>query len=189
MAISANDIAFYGYNAGVNKTYGLLNDPNMPAYTTLPNGASGYSEWSTKTFNEITEDIKSMMAALRVRTGNNFKPERDASVLALGVSCIDALQTVNPLGGTSVWDWLKKTYPNCRVESAIQLDTANSSDNVAYLMAESIAGMKVIGQYMQDALRLIGVEQKAKGFLECYSNATAGVLLRVPVGVCRFSGC
>ena len=180
LAISANDIAFYGYNAGVNKTYGLLNDPNMPAYTSLPNGAAGTSEWMTKTFNEIVEDIKNMFAALRVKTGNNFKPERDASVLALGVSCIDALQTVNPLG---------KTYPKCRVESAVQLDGANSGDNVAYLMAESVAGMKVIGQYMQDALRLIGVEQKAKGFLECYSNATAGVLLRVPIGVARFTGC
>lgn len=189
LAISANDIAFYGYNAGVNKTYGLLNDPNMPAYTSLPNGAAGTSEWMTKTFNEIVEDIKNMFAALRVKTGNNFKPERDASVLALGVSCIDALQTVNPLGGISVWDWLGKTYPNCRVESAVQLDNANSGDNVAYLMAESVAGMKVIGQYMQDALRLIGVEQKAKGFLECYSNATAGVLLRVPIGVARFTGC
>ena len=93
------------------------------------------------------------------------------------------------MGGISVWDWLHKTYPNCRVESAIQLDNANSGDNVAYLMAETVAGMKVIGQYMQDALRLIGVEQKAKGVLECYSNATAGVLVRVPIGIVRFTGC
>lgn len=189
LAITANDIAFYGYNAGTNKTYGLLNDPNLPAYTTVADGSAGSSEWNTKTFNEIVADIKSWFAQLRVQTGNNFKPERDASVLALPVSVIDALQTVNPLGGISVWDWLGKTYPKCRVESAIQLDKANAGDNVAYLMAESIAGMKVIGQYMQDALRLIGVEQKAKGFLECYSNATAGVLLRVPIGVARFTGC
>ena len=189
LAISANDIAFYGYNAGTNKTYGLLNDPNLPAYTSVGNGSAGTSEWTTKTFNEIVDDIKSWMAALRVRTGNNFKPEKDKSVLVLGVSVIDALQTVNPLGGISVWDWLHKTYPNCRVESAIQLDNANSGDNVAYLMAETIAGMKVIGQYMQDALRLIGVEQKAKGVLECYSNATAGVLVRVPIGIVRFTGC
>lgn len=188
LAISANDIAFYGYNAGTNKTYGLLNDPNLPAYTTVADGSAGTSEWNTKTFNEIVGDIKSWFAQLRVQTGNNFKPERDASVLALPVSVIDALQTVNPLGGISVWDWLGKTYPKCRVESAVQLDNANAGDNVAYLMAESVAGMKVIGQYMQDALRLIGVEQKAKGFLECYSNATAGVLLRIPVGVCRFTG-
>lgn len=189
LAISANDIAFYGYNAGTNKTYGLLNDPNMPGYQTLADGSAGTSEWNTKTFNEIVADIKSMFAQLRVQTGNNFKPERDASVLALPVSVIDALQTVNPLGGISVWDWLGKTYPRCRVESAIQLDAANAGDNVAYLMAENIAGMKVIGQYMQDALRLIGVEQKAKGILESYSNATAGVLLRVPIGVARFTGC
>lgn len=189
LAITANDIAFYGYNAGVNKTYGMLNDPNLPSYTTVADGSAGTSEWNTKTFNEIVNDIKSWFAQLRVQTGNNFKPERDASVLALPVSVIDSLQTVNPLGGISVWDWLGKTYPKCRVESAIQLDKANAGENVAYLMAETVAGMKVIGQYMQDALRLIGVEQKAKGFLECYSNATAGVMVRVPVGIVRFTGC
>ena len=189
LAISANDIAFYGYNGGDNKTYGLLNDPNLSSYTTLPAGSAGTTEWSTKTFNEIVSDIKTMFANLRVQTGNNFKPERDASVLALPVSVIDSLQTVNPLGGTSVWDWLGKTYPKCRVESAIQLDGANAGDNVAYLFAESVANMKVVGQYMQDALRLIGVEQKAKGVLECYSNATAGVLVRVPIGISRYTGC
>ena len=68
LAINANQIAFYGYNASTNRTYGLLNDPNLPAYTSLPNGAAGTSEWATKTFNEITADIKSMFAALRVRT-------------------------------------------------------------------------------------------------------------------------
>ena len=189
LAISANSIAFYGYNAGGNKTYGLLNDPNLPAYVTLPEGSAGSSEWSTKTFNEIVADIKTMMAGLRVQTGNNFKPESEDSVLALPVSVIDTLQTVNPLGGTSVWAWLGKTYPRCRVVSAIQLDGANSGDNVAYLFADKLAGMKVIGQYMQDALRLVGVEQKAKATIESYSNATAGVLLRVPIGVVRYSGC
>lgn len=189
LAINANEIAFYGYNAGINKTYGLLNDPNLPAYTTLPDGSAGASEWNQKTFNEIVSDIKTMVAALRVRTGNNFKPENDNFTLALGVSVIDALQTVNPLGNISVWDWLGKTYPRCRVVSALQLDGANAGDNVAYLFADRIAGMKVMNQYMQDALRLVGVEQKAKGILESYSNATAGAFVRVPIGVVRYSGC
>lgn len=189
LAINMNNIAFYGYNESGARVYGLLNDPNLPAYTTLGNGAAGTSEWNTKTFNEIVADINSMFSALRVRTGNNFKPERDNSVLVLGVSVMGALQTVNPLGGISVWDWLRKTYPNCRVESAVQFDGANAGDNVAYLMAERIAGTKVIEQYVQDTLRLVGVEQKAKGFLESYSNATAGVMLRIPIGVVRYSGC
>lgn len=189
LAISANDIAFFGYNAGNNKTYGLLNDPSLPNYTAFAQGSAGSTTWASKTFNEITADIRTMMSALRVRSGNNFKPERDGAVLALGASVMESLQVVNQLGGTSVLDWIHKTYPGLRIESAVQLDGANSGANVAYLFADAIDGKKVIGQYMQDALRLVGVEQKAKGFLECYSNATAGVLLRIPVGIVRFSGC
>lgn len=189
LAINLNDIAFNGYNAGNNKTYGMLNDPSLPAYTAFAQGSASSTTWASKTFNEIVADIKAMMSALRVRSGNNFKPERDASTLALSVAVVDQLQTVNQLGGTSVLDWLHKTYPACRVTSAVQLDGANSGANVAYLFADKIDGKKVIAQYMQDALRLIGVEQKAKGFLECYSNATAGVMLRIPVGLVRYTGC
>ena len=189
LAINANDIAFFGYNAGNNKTYGMLNDPSLPAYTAFAQGAASSTTWASKTFNEIVADIKAMMSALRVRSGNNFKPERDASTLALSVAVVDQLQTVNQLGGTSVLDWLKKTYPGCRVTSAVQLDGANSTANVAYLFADTIDGKKVIAQYMQDALRLIGVEQGAKNFKEVYSNATAGVMLRIPVGLTRWTGC
>lgn len=189
LAINANDIAFNGYNSGNNKTYGLLNDPNLPAYTSFAQGSASSTTWASKTFNEIVADIKAMMSALRVRSGNNFKPEKDACTLALSVAVVDQLQTVNQLGGTSVLDWLHKTYPACRVTSAVQLDGANSTANVAYLFADTIDGKKVIAQYMQDALRLIGVEQKAKGFLECYSNATAGVMLRMPIGLTRWTGC
>lgn len=189
LSINANDIAFNGYNAGNNKTYGLLNDPNLPSYTAFAQGSASSTLWSSKTFNEIVSDIKAMMSALRVRSGNNFKPEKDPSTLALAVSVVDQLQTVNALGGTSVLDWLHKTYPACRVCSAVQLDGANSGSNVAYLFADTIGGKKVIAQYMQDALRLVGVEQHAKSFLESYSNATAGVLLRIPVGLVRYTGC
>ena len=189
LAIAANDIAFFGYNSGNNKTYGLLNDPSLPAYTAFAQGAASSTTWASKTFNEIVADIKAMMSALRVRSGNNFKPERDACTLALSVAVVDQLQTVNQLGGTSVMDWLRKTYPGCRVTSAVQLDGANSTANVAYLFADTIDGKKVIAQYMQDALRLIGVEQGAKNFKEVYSNATAGVMLRMPVGLVRYTGC
>ena len=189
LAINANDIAFNGYNAGNNKTYGLLNDPALPAYTAFPQGSAGSTTWASKTFNEIVSDIKAMMSALRVRSGNNFKPERDACTLALSVAVIDQLQTVNQLGGMSVLEWLNKTFPGCRVTSAVQLDGANSAANVAYLFADTIDGKKVIAQYMQDALRLVGVEQGAKNFKEVYSNATAGVMLRIPVGLVRYTGC
>lgn len=189
LAICMNEIAFYGYNNGTNKTYGLLNDPNLPAYVSLPQGSAGSTTWASKTFNEIVADIKTMVSGLRMRSGNNFKPESDKFVMILGPAVVESLETVNPLGTTSVREWISKTYPNMRIASANELNAANGGANVIYLFAETLAGQKVIGQFIQDALRLVGVEQKAKGVLESYSNATAGTFLRVPIAISRYSGC
>ena len=189
LAINANAIAFNGYYSGINKTYGLLNDPNLPNYGTLATGSAGSTTFATKTFNEIIADFKTMISALRVKTGNNFKPESEAFTVAFGPSVMESMYTTNQLGNVSVLEWLKKTYPQIRIATAVQLDNANSGANVIYIFADRIAGQKVIAQYMQDALRLVGVEQKAKGAVESYSNATAGTFLRVPLGLVRYTGC
>ncbi|MES1986802.1 MAG: major capsid family protein, partial [Pseudomonadota bacterium] len=56
LEIARNKVAFFGFNGGNNQTYGLLNDPNLPAYVGVPNGGSGFSQWATKTFEEIVKD-------------------------------------------------------------------------------------------------------------------------------------
>lgn len=188
LAIGMNDVAFNGYNGGANRTYGLLNDPNLPNYTAVAQGASGDTKWSTKTFNEITADIKTAMSALRLRSGSNFDPYSDASVLGIADAAIDMLATVNSLGSQSVREWIAMTYPKCRIESVPQFTGANGNANVFYLFAEEINGRKVANQYIQDTLRLLGVEKKSKGFVESYSNATAGVLVAQPVGIVRYTG-
>lgn len=185
--IERNNIAFYGYNEGNNKTYGFLNDPNLPAYTTVAAGTSTYTTWATKTYEEIVADIRTAFAALRVKTGNLFKPERDASKLAIAVSCMEYLNVENQFG-KSVYEFIKQNYPNVTIESAVQLDGANGGANVFYLMADSINGKPVIRQLGVERFRLLGVEKKAKVFLEDYSNATAGVLVTQPIGIVRYSG-
>ena len=187
LAIELNNVGFFGYNASTNKTYGLLNDPNLPAYTTVATGAGGYTTWSTKTYDEICTDIKTAFAALRTKSGNLFKPERDAAVLAIAVADMEYLNTQNAYGIT-VYDYIKKNYPNTRIESAVQLDGANGGANVFYLIADKINGGRVIDQVVQDVFRLVGTEKKSKVFLEDYSNATAGVLVKQPIGVVRYSG-
>ena len=185
--IERNNIAFFGYNEGNNKTYGFLNDPNLPSYVTLATGAGGYTTWSTKTYAEITADIRTMFAALRTQTGNLFKPERDRAKMVLSVAVMEYLNVENAYG-KSVYEFIKQNYPNVTIESAVQLDGANSSANVIYVFAESINGKPVIKQLGVDRFRLIGAEKKAKVFLEDYSNATAGVLVTQPIGVVRYTG-
>ena len=186
LAIELNNIGFFGYNEGNNKTYGFLNDPNLPAYTTVAAGTSG-TTWASKTYAEIVSDFRTAFSALRVQSGNLFKPERDAAKLAISVACMEYLNVENEFG-KSVYDFLKQNYPNVTIESAVQLDGANGGANVFYLFAETINGNAVLNQYVQDVFRLVGTEKRAKVFVEDYSNASAGILVSQPIGVVRYSG-
>ena len=188
LAIEMNNIGFYGYNDGSNRTYGFLNDPNLPAYETAAQGASGQTTWKSKTFDEILADFRTVAQKLRTQTGNRFNPNRDAWVAALGTDVVQYLDIPNALGSMSIREWLSKTYPNLRIESAIQLNGANGSANVMYAFAERINGKKVVDQYVQDVFRMLGIEKKAKGFVEDYSNATAGIFFKQPIGVVRVTG-
>lgn len=188
LAIAMNEVAFLGYNGGANRTYGILNDANLANYVTVAIGAGGNTTWASKTFDEICNDFKTGMSALAVNTKGNFNPQRDAVTVGIALSCFEALQAMNSLGTTSVFDWLKKTYPNIRLVAVPEFDSANSGSNVMYFIADRLGGKKVAGQYVQDVMRLLGVEQHVKGFSEAYSNATAGVLVAQPLGIVRYSG-
>lgn len=185
--IELNNVGFFGYNEGNNRTYGFLNDPNLPAYTTVATGANNTTTWATKTYAEITADIRTAFAALRVKSGNLFKPERDRAKMVLSVAVMEYLNVENEFG-KSVYDFLKQNYPNTTIESAVQLDGANGGQNVFYLMAESFNGKPVLRHMVQDRFRLIGAEKRAKVFVEDYSNATAGILVTQPVGIVRYTG-
>lgn len=188
LAIEMNNIGFNGFNAGSNRTYGFLNDPNLPSYTTVATGAGGTTTWASKTYDEICADIRTAFAALRTKSGNLFKPERDAAVLTIAVAAMEYLNVQNSLGTATVYDFIKKNYPNVRIESAVQLDGANGGANVFYLHAEKLNNKRVLNQYVQEVFRLLGVEKRAKGFIEDYSMATAGVLVAQPVGIVRYTG-
>jgi hypothetical protein len=185
--IELNNVGFFGYNEGNNKTYGFLNDPNLPAYVTVATGASTQTTWASKTYAEITADIRTAFSALRVKSGNLFKPERDKAKLVLSVAVMEYLNVENQFG-KSVYDFIKQNYPNTVIESAVQLDAANGGANVFYLMAESFNGKPVLRHAVQDRFRLIGVEKRSKVFVEDYSNATAGILVTQPVGIVRYTG-
>ena len=188
LAIELNNIGFYGYADGTNKTYGYLNDPSLPAYVTVATGDSGETSWSSKTFNEITEDIITGVSALVNNLGGNFDPLKDSFTLALALQSTQYLNTMNELGTKSISQWLRETYPNIKVEAAVQLNGANGGSNVFYLHTEKVKGKDTIKQYVQDVLRLIGVEKYAKVVREVYANATAGVIVQYPIGVVRYSG-
>lgn len=187
LTIAKNDIAFNGYANGVARTYGILNEPGLPSYSTVPTGTSGDTDWTTKTFMEIVNDIKNAMADLRVRSGTNFDPFKDEVTLGIASNRIDMLSTVNEFG-VSVMDFLNKTYKGLKAVPVPQFSGANGGENVFYLIADSIEGQKTVHQLLQDNLRLLGIMKLTKGHREDYAAATAGVMVTVPIGLARWTG-
>lgn len=188
-AINTNDIGFYGWNNGNNRTYGILNETGLEAYQNFANGSSGSAAWSGKTYDEICRDIRTAVARLRVNTGDNFDPATDKFTIGVASACVDFLDTQNALGNKSVRQWIKDTYPKSRIVSVPQFNAANGNANVVYFIMDSINGEPVIDQYVAATMRLLGTEKRAKGIREDYTNACAGVLAAHAEGIVRYSGC
>ncbi|KAG0281630.1 hypothetical protein BGZ97_009234, partial [Linnemannia gamsii] len=159
-----NRIGYFGYNAGQNITYGLLNDPSLPPYRTLPKskGGNGSTKWRDKSFSEITADIRTMLSDLRSQAGGNIKPKIIPTTLVLGESTIDFL-TVTELG-QSVNGWLTDNYPALRTVPCPEFDAAHGGDNVAYLYPERVNDLSTDGghtfvQVVPAKFNLLGVQK------------------------------
>lgn len=188
LEIARNLVGYNGYTNGDNKTYGLLNDPNLPSYVSVASGAGASTTWASKTFLEITKDIVTAVSALQVKSGNNFNPQTEESVLAVSLSSYQYLNTLNALGTMSVLDWIAKTYPKMEVKTSAFLDGANGDANVFYLFAKKLGGKSVIAQNVQDKMRFLGLFNGGKLVREYYANATAGVMVLQPAGIVRYTG-
>jgi hypothetical protein len=187
LEIQRNAVAFYGYNSGNGKTYGFLNDPNLPAYVNNPNGV-----WASASFANIQQDLLTAFQSLRTQSKGRITPNKDPITLVLPTSCVDYL-AVSTDFGMSVWAWLKEFYPNVRVVDAPQLDGANGGANVLYVFADSVQDSGSDGgatwiQVVPATFQLLGVQKMAKGYEEDYSNATAGAFCKRPYAVLRMTG-
>lgn len=188
-----NAIGWNGWDAGNNRTYGLLNDPNIPAYVSVAaTGTGSKTEWETKTAQQIINDIRMAAQDLRKQSGDTVDPETTPCTLLIATSKRDCLANITDIG-YSVMRWIQDTYPKMRVESAPELDKASGDAAVFYLYADEIDssidgstdGGATFKQLVQTKFRTLGVERRATSYLEAYSNATAGVLCARPYAVVR----
>lgn len=192
LEINRNKVGFYGYNGGANRTYGFLNDPSLPAYVNVPNGASGFPNWARKTFQEIKADILTSLAQLRVQSQERIDPKSDPITLAISTDAVDYLAQTTDFG-ISVQDWLDKNYKNIRIVSAPELVDANGGDSVFYVYAETVQDSgdddnQTFIQVVPAKFQTLGVQQYTKAYEEAYTNATAGIMVKRPYAIVRRSG-
>ncbi len=193
--IQRNQVGFVGYNGGSDRTYGFLNDPYLPAYVTVANGAtSGSPLWSTKSTLDIIADLIQAFQTLEVQSGGNIQPKVDGTTLALPTGWDAYLGTPTTLG-YSAGEWLKENYPKSRVVTAPQLQAANGSANVFYLYADKVESDpessddgRTWMQAVPAKLQTLGVQQEAKRYIEDFVSATGGTMCKRPWAVYRATG-
>lgn len=191
LEIFRNAIGFYGWNNSINRTFGLLNDPNLPAF--ISSSVSG--GWANGSFQQITGDIRMAVVQLRTQSQDQIDPEKVELTLLLPTSKVDYLSVTTDFG-ISVRDWITQTYPKMRIESAPEFQSANASADVFYLYADEIDssidgstdGGETFAQLVQTKFMTVGVEKRAKSYVEDYANASAGVLCKRPWAVVRVTG-
>lgn len=189
-AIAQNDnlVSIYGASLGARLVYGMLNDPNLPAYL------SNSVPWSSAsaTFATVTGLFVQLFAALQVQTGGNVDPEKVQVVCVIPTGHKQYLNVPNTLGLTPL-QWLKTNYPAVKLIDMPQLSGANGGQSVIYAYAETISaeddsstdGGAVWLNAKQAKVQTIGVEKFAKLTREVLIGATAGAILKRPVGIVR----
>ena len=189
--LDTNAVAFYGYQLGNNRTYGILNDPNLDGFYSVPASQSYPSVpnpklWANKSFYDIVRDLNTAVSQVLTQTGANFDPYKDAFKFGIALSCVTYLNTVNEHGNRSVRDYIKDTWPKADVVPVPEFDGAIAGSNCFYVIVDELGGNPCVEQIVPAAVRLVGMEPRATGVYELYSNATAGCFVEQPLGVARF---
>lgn len=192
LEIQRNAINFYGFNGGNNYTYGILNDPSLPAYEVVPEGVSLSTQWQYKTLLEIIADIQFAISQLRTQSGDQIDPERLNLRLVLPTSVVDYLSKIADFG-YSVRKWIKDSYASISIVSCPEFDLANGGENVGYLFAERVEdastdGKLVWNQGIQTKFLVLGVAKYENYYTESYLMSTSGATLKRPIALTRFTG-
>lgn len=184
--LNTNAVAFFGYNLGFNKTYGILNDPNLAPFQAVPANATG-TKWESKNFYEIVRDLNVAVAALQKQCAGNFIPSKHAFKIGIALSCDQFLNQVNSYG-ISVNKYIADTWPKAEKVVIPEFDDALAGDSVMYVKLDELAGSPVAEQIVPAAVRLVGSVPRASGLYELYTDATAGCFVEQPLGIVRFFG-
>ncbi len=197
LEIARNFTSFFGFDrpalSTYGETYGLLNDPNLLPYTTVPAGAGGSTLWVDKSFEDIVNDILLASSVLIEQSGATINPRTDRTVLAIPSQLVPQLYTPNAIASKSIIEYLTSMFPLLRIEDAPEFFEANGGESVFYFYSETVKDsgtddLATMTQLIPVKFQSIGIERKAKGYVEDYTNATAGVLVKRPIGVARFTG-
>ena len=186
LAVELNNVAFNGYikNSSLSYIcYGLLNNPELPNYEAAQN------TFEAMTWQDVMNFFTKAVTKLTQKTGNNINGESKIRVV-ISASAFNSLKSKWTDLGISAYEKLQGLYPNMYFISAIELDNAETNQNVIYFIGESNAGGIADSTKLgYSELALAGnVVQTDNGYSQAISAGTCGALVFKPSFIVRYKG-
>ena len=186
LAVELNNVAFNGYikNSSLSYIcYGLLNNPELPNYEAAQN------TFEAMTWQDVMNFFTKAVTKLTQKTGNNINGESKIRVV-ISASAFNSLKSKWTDLGISAYEKLQGLYPNMYFISAIELDKAETNQNVIYFIGESNAGGIADSTKLgYSELALAGnVVQTDNGYSQAISAGTCGALVFKPSFIVRYQG-
>lgn len=178
-----NKTYFFGV-AGL-QNYGMLNDPALPAALTPTTKAAGGTTWAVATANEVIADVNKMFAALQTRTKGVVDRDTPMTLAMSPVSDANGMTKVSEFNVT-VWDRLKKLYPNLEVRVAPEYTTAGGE--LVQLVVKEHEGQRTIECAFTEKMRAHPIIPMLSSFKQKKSQGTWGAIIYRPMFVTGMLG-
>jgi len=193
-----NNTYFFGVQGLQN--YGGLNDPNLTASLTPAAKAAGGTTWFVNgnpnaTANEVYNDILSIYEQLVVQAGGVVELDMEQTmVLAMSPAVQVALDFINTYG-ISTRDMLRKSFPNMRMETAVQYGVQSASNtpgiasgNLVQLIAENAGGQDTAFCAFNEKLRTHKIVIALSSYKQKATQGTWGTVIRQPYAIASMLG-
>lgn len=172
------------------QAYGALNDPSLPASVApQPQTINGTSvtTWAEKDGQGVYDDILYLYTQLVDQTYGMDGVTSDSNlVLVLSNKRITALNKTNAQFNTSVYDLLKKNFPNMRIEQAPELSLA--SGEMVQMFAERMDGARTVFCAFSEKLRAHRLILSDSGARQKQTNGSWGAIIRYPLAFTSMVG-
>lgn len=185
LEVEANRAAFEGYISNSSNAYlcyGILNHPNLPAYT------AASKQFSAMTYDELMAFFAAAIAKLTTQTGNQINVNSKIRV-AIASDAFAYLAGLVTTFGYSALEGLKKAYPNMEFVSTYEFNGAYNSQNVIYFIGESAAGgvAETLELGYSELMRQSNVVVEHEFRSQQISSGVTGAIVYKPLFIVRYN--
>lgn len=188
MKLDRDAIAYFGYQLGDAKCYGLLNDPMLDPFESVPVGEDGKTSWMDKSAHDIIRDLQFAMSKVQVKCRGNLIPTSTPFKLVIPLGCDQYLNKITECGGYSVRKWIADNWKKCEIVVSPVFDEALGGQNIFYIIVDKIGVSPSVEQIVPASLFMVGSMKRETGHSELWSMATAGTFVEQKIGIGRFFG-